>query len=160
MRPIKTDECTFTFHLVGGTEENDLHCIRDAYTETVTSFWEADPDDHLSDESAVLFVWLYGMPELGAAVAWADTLDDAEFLDMTVSRDDDGDGWFAVELGENERKWLKSGGSIALRLNTLRIPPVGMNLDTYRVPNQAATAQGEPQAAADLQPATPDGLPL
>lgn len=139
MKPIGNDDCNFTFVLGGGTEENDLPCVRDDWGQTVTSFWQAEEGEDIAGAD-VLWVWLTQSPDVAVQIAWADTLDDAKknFEPLETFRDEDGDGACVIPLPENRKNWLMAGSTIALRVHALPTPPVCLAFSYSEVAEEAA----------------------
>lgn len=51
MKPVRTEDCNFTYHLGGGTEANDLPCEVDETS--VLSAWVVEEDDDLDSARSV-----------------------------------------------------------------------------------------------------------
>lgn len=134
MKPVKTEETNFTYKLVGGTEENDLPCVRvpeypslDRGAEargSTTSFWQPEDDDDDLGAAEAIYVQLQVEPRR-IEVGFGDTIEEAnlEARDL-VSFDG---GWqTGVPLNDEIRKWLENGGHFVLRIAGHPTPPVSV----------------------------------
>lgn len=132
MRPVETEDCNFTYKLVGGTDENDLPCRRQ--DGKVTSFWEADAPETMtivSDGHVVLWVWWLDM--IGVDVTLTDVM--GRSIEGRTGRipieakphGGDPRGWYYVfELDERERQAFRNGAKVQVTVDMMPPPPISV----------------------------------
>lgn len=133
MRPVHTEDCNFTYKLAGGTEENDLPCLRGAGF--VTSFWEPTDDEITKivlDGRVVVWVWWQNVigvkPGLTDVMGGggADLSNVAPIKAYPYSGDDHA-GWaYIFELDNRERSALRNGSKFKLTVDSTPPPPVSV----------------------------------
>lgn len=137
MKPVETEETNFTYKLAGGTEENDLPCVRepavplrDMVAEahgSTTSFWQPEEGDDLDGADAI-YVQLQ-VTRRKVEVGFGDTVEEAELEERALTPAYG--GWQTnVHLGDEQKKWLRNGGHFVLRIAGHPTPPVSLWLDT------------------------------
>lgn len=133
MRPVWAEGCNFTYKLVGGTEENDLPCLRGAGF--VTSFWEPDGSEIekiVLDGRVVIWIWWPSM--VGLKVGLTDTagiggrdLSNAAPIKAHPYEGPAQRGWaYVFELDDEERSVLHGGAKIKLTVDATPPPPVSV----------------------------------
>jgi len=127
VKPIIWPHSFFTYHLSGGTAENDLPCIRNLRAGTVTSRWVFDDDSEamslLDGGKLCLAVW-------GDAHIDANLVGDLRISDsikpLAAMLIESPERLWEVELSELDREDLLAGGAIELIVHA--VPPPAMSV--------------------------------
>lgn len=133
MKPVVIENVTnFVFKLSGGTDENDLPCLRDLVNRRVTSFWQPREEERL-EEADLIGVQIYGFPGAKIRAGFGDhtgffSIHPVEPIVNPYEKE--GDRQFHIPLDAGKKRWLRGGGHFVLEVGMCPPMPVAVFLST------------------------------